>query len=100
MAIPTVFGSGGSPVAGTTKSFKIPGTTFYALDDAGTSTPVMVPLLGNATVVCQATVTEADLVAAMKSYVERAGSGADRGCAQNYPVRASLQAAATLTTCT
>jgi len=99
MAIPTLFGAS-TPVAGVTKTFPIKGMTIVGYDDGGTLTPNLVTLLPNATIICAATVTDAQLVAAMQDYIARVTGGRSDGGSGGYPVQASKQVPATLTTCT
>ncbi len=95
MSAPTVWGFTG--VAGVTTTFRIEGTNLYGVDIAGTLTPTICRIDTNTYVLTTATKTDADLVAAMKEFCNRAGVRVG-GEAGGRPAQTSKQVASALTT--
>ncbi len=77
MAIPTDF-KGPTPAAGTTKTFKLFGSTTVGLwvmdiDGSLSATTKVVPLTATATIIADAAYTDAELAALVKDWLQRAG---------------------------
>lgn len=100
MAIPTNF-QGYTPVAGTTKSFKILGSATVGVwgnDVDGTFAPLIVPLAPNLVIFAGKAYAEADIIAAVLSYLQ--DSGVVFVGAGGYVAQPAAQIALTSTTCT
>ena len=96
MAEPTVWGF--TAVANTSKSFPIEGTNLYGVDISGALAPKSVKLIPGAHILLTATVTDADLAAALNAFIQRYGLGHDG--AGGFPTQATVQNALPLTTTT
>lgn len=105
MAIPTDF-KGPTPAAGTTKTFKLFGSTtvgIWAMDIDGTlsATFSQTPLGPNLAIVANATYTDAALYQALKDFLQAAGQlpgAAGTGGAGGKPADAGKQALVTAQT--
>jgi hypothetical protein len=104
MAIPTDF-NGPTPVANTTKSFKLFGSTtvgIWALDIDGTlsATFSTVPIAANLVLAMNQAYTDAQLIPVLKDYIARLeGHAPGTGPGGQVP-DGTKQAAAVATTCT
>lgn len=85
-----VFASSGTPT-----SFPIGASGITGIDEAGTVTPKTIELGANVTVLLTAAKTDAELVALMRSFIQRYGAGHDGP--GGYPTQGTLQVAATET---
>lgn len=81
--------------AGTPTSFAIGASGVTGVDEAGTITPKVFELGANVTVLLTATKTDAEIVALMKSFIQRYGDGHDG--AGGFPTQGTLQTAPALT---
>lgn len=102
MAIPTNF-QGYTPVAATTKSFKIFGSAavgIWANDVDGTlsATTTMVPVAPNLALIMSQAYTDAQIIALLTAYLQSFGAIHDG--AGGYNAQATKQAAVVATTCT
>lgn len=104
MAIPTDF-KGPTPVANTTKSFKLFGSTtvgIWALDIDGTlsAASLTVPLGPNLAIVMAQAYTDAQLIPLVKDWLARAEGHLSGTGAGGQKADATKQVAVTATTCT
>ena len=93
MAEPTVWGF--TAVADTSTSFPIEGTNLYGVDISGALTPTRVTLAPGVILLLTGGATDAEIVAAMQSFIQRYGAGHEG--AGGFPVQATIQNAPTLT---
>jgi hypothetical protein len=93
MAEPTVWGF--TAVAGQSNSFEIEAANLYGVDISGALVPVKVALGDNMILLLTATKTNAEIVAAMQSFIQRYGAGHEG--AGGAPTQATLQVAPALT---
>lgn len=104
MAIPTDF-QGPTPAAGTTKSFKLFGSTtvgIWALDIDGTLSAAFkrIDIAPNAALVMNAAYTDAEIIPHVKDWLARAEGHTPGAGAGGRPADATKQVAVTATTCT
>lgn len=77
MAQPTVWGFGAGANAGVSRTWPIEGTNLYACDLGGAITPRVITLGTGMQLVLTTAVTPAQVVAAMKAYIQARGEAHD-----------------------
>ena len=96
MAEPTVWGF--TAVANTSTSFPVEGTNVYGVDISGALVPKRIQVGANMILLLTATKTNAEIVTAMKQFIQRYSDGHDG--AGGFLPQETLQTAPALTTTT